>query len=72
MSIRRFRSVLVAAVAVGAAALAAISLNVVLLGWSSSQKEPVGRLTARVGLPAPPTWAIRPTAGPIEDNGADD
>jgi hypothetical protein len=71
VSFRRFRSVLVAAVAVVAAAVAAIILNVVLLGWSS-QKEPVGRLTARVGLPAPPAWAIRPTAGPIEDSGADD
>lgn len=57
---------------VAAAALAAVSLNVLLLGRASSQNDPVGRLLPRAHLPAAPHWTIRPTHGETEDRGQDD
>jgi hypothetical protein len=61
-------ALLVAAVAV----VAAVSLNVLLLGRASTQNDPAGRLTPRVNAPAAPSWIVRPSGGPVEDRGADD
>jgi hypothetical protein len=57
---------------VAAAAAAAIVLNVVLLGRAASQNDPAGRLTPHLGSPPAPAWTVRPTSGPVEDQGADD
>jgi len=55
-----------------AAALAAISLNLLLLERTAKQGDPVGGPTPRGQLPAAPVWTMRPARGPIEDGGADD
>jgi hypothetical protein len=57
---------------VGAAATAAILLNLLLLGNADAQNDPVGRLTLRANLPAAPQWTIRPSHGPVEHDAADD
>jgi hypothetical protein len=57
---------------IGAAATAAILLNLLLLGTAAAQNDPVGRLTPRANLPAAPQWTIRPPHGPVEHDGSDD
>jgi hypothetical protein len=57
---------------VAAAAAAAVALNVILLGNASAGNDPVGRLSPKAKLPAAPSWIIRPTTGPSQDEGADD
>lgn len=64
--------VLLAVLVVGAAATAAILLNLLLLGTAAAQNDPVGKLTPRANLPAAPQWTIRPQRGPIEHDGSDD
>ena len=54
-------------VAIAAAAAAAIVANVLLLGSASAGNDPVGRLSARVHLPAAPHWTVRPTTGRPHD-----
>jgi hypothetical protein len=68
----RVSVLLLGALLVAAAAAAAVLLNLLLLGRASASNDPVGRLTPRANLPAAPQWTIRPTTGPVEDNGADD
>jgi hypothetical protein len=58
--------------AVAAAAAAAIAANVLLLGAAAAGNDPVGRLSPRAHLPAPPHWTVRPTRGHPHDDGADD
>ena len=65
------RTLLVAVIAAVAAA-AAIAANVLLLGSAAASNDPVGRLNARVHLPAAPHWTVRPAAGHAHDRGADD
>jgi hypothetical protein len=69
MSISR---ILLAVVGIGAAAAAAILLNLLLLGNVAAQNDPVGRLTPRANLPAAPHWTIRPANGHVEHDGSDD
>jgi hypothetical protein len=57
---------------VAAAAVAAVALNVLLLGKASAQNDPVGRLQPAKNLPAAPQWTIRPTTGPVHGEGSDD
>jgi hypothetical protein len=64
--------VLLWVLAVAAAALAAVSLNVLLLARASGQNDPVGRLMPRAHLPAAPHWTIRPAYSRNEDRGLDD
>ena len=45
---------------VGAAAAAAIFLNLLLLGNAAAQNDPVGKLTPRANLPAAPAWTVKP------------
>ena len=65
------RTLLVAGVAAVAAA-AAIAANVLLLGSATASNDPVGQLNARVHLPAPPNWTVRPAEGHARDSHADD
>jgi hypothetical protein len=69
MSISR---VLLVVLGAGAAATAAILLNLLLLGNAAAQNDPVGKLTPRANLPAAPQWTIRPATGHVEHDGADD
>jgi hypothetical protein len=55
-----------------AAAVAAVLLNLLLLSSASAGNDPVGQLKPRANLPAAPSWTIRPTTGPVGDEGADD
>jgi hypothetical protein len=64
--------VLLLVLGVGAAATAAILLNLLLLGNAAAQNEPVGKLTPRANLPAAPQWTIRPADGRVGDGGSDD
>ena len=57
---------------VAAAAAAAIAANILLLGNAAATNDPVGRLSPRAHLPAPPPWTIRPITGHPHDEGADD
>jgi len=69
---------LLAVLLVAAAAAAAVALNLLLLGTASAQNDPVGKLSpatnlpAATGLPDAPPWTIRPTTGPVHDEGSDD
>ena len=63
---------LLAALLILAAAAAAVALNVLLLGRASAQNEPVGKLAPAKNLPPAPQWTIRPTTGPVHDEGSDD
>jgi hypothetical protein len=69
MSIPRL---LLVVLGVGAAATAAIVLNLLLLGNAAAQNDPVGRLTPRANLPAAPQWTILPAHGHVEHDGSDD
>ena len=55
-----------------AAATAAIVGNIVLLCSAAATNGPVGRLSPRAQLPAPPHWTVRPATGHPKDEGADD
>jgi hypothetical protein len=57
---------------VAAAAAAAVALNLLLLGKASTRESPVGRLRPAGSVPTAPDWTVRPTTGPIHDEGADD
>jgi hypothetical protein len=57
---------------VAAAAAAAIVANILLLGGATATSGPVGQLSPRTHLPAPPHWTVRPTTGHPADEGADD
>ncbi len=57
---------------VAAAAAAAVALNLLLLGKASAREDPVGRLRPNVNVPTAPDWTVRPTTGPIHDEGSDD
>jgi hypothetical protein len=56
------------------AAIAAVLLNVLLLGRATGANDPVGKLQPRVPIPATPApaWTVRPTHGGAENDGADD
>ncbi len=60
--------------AVGAAATAAIFLNLLLLGNAAAQNDPVGKLSPRAKLPAAPSWTVRPEPAKGHDahDGSDD
>ena len=60
--------------AVGAAATAAIFLNLLLLGNAAAQNDPVGKLSPRANLPAAPSWTVRPEPAQGHDghDGSDD
>ena len=58
--------------AIAAAAAAAVALNLLLLGKAAAQNDPVGKLTPAKHLPAAPQWTVRPTTGPVHDEGSDD
>jgi hypothetical protein len=66
--------VLLVVLGVGAAATAAIFLNLLLLGNAAAQNDPVGKLTPRANLPAAPSWTVRPEPAKGHDgrDGADD
>jgi hypothetical protein len=55
----------------GVAALVAVLVNVVLLNTASGN-DPVGKLSPRAGLPAPPAKVIRPYTGAVEHDDNDD
>ena len=57
---------------IAAAAVAAVALNLLLLGRASAQNDPVGRLSPRAHLPQAPAWTVRPAAHDGERDGADD
>ena len=66
-----------AMIAVLAAAVAAVVLNVVLLNRASSGNDPVGKLGPIARLPAQglrpaPPGIIQPSSGPIRGEGKDD
>jgi hypothetical protein len=69
---------LVALLLLAGAAAAAVALNLLLLGAASAQNDPVGKLSPAKGLPAAtstpaaPPWTVRPTTGPVQDDGSDD
>jgi hypothetical protein len=67
--VRRALSLLVV---LGAAALVAVLVNVVLLMSTASGNDPVGKLSPRAGLPAPPPRVIRPYTGTVEHDDSDD
>lgn len=54
------------------AAAGAIAANLSLLSYASSNNDPVGKLSRRAQLPAPPADVVRPRTGPLEREGADD
>jgi hypothetical protein len=64
--------VLLLVLGVGAAATAAILLNLLLLANAAAQNDPVGKLTPRANLPTAPLWTIRPAHGQVEHDGSDD
>jgi hypothetical protein len=64
--------VLVSVVLVIAAAAAAISANLALLGYGSSSNDPVGKFRPVVHFPAAPADVVTPTRGRIENEGSDD
>lgn len=66
------RRVLLAVLLVAAAAAAAIVANLALLGYASSSKDPVGKLSPRANLPAAPARVVRPMSGTVEHDDADD
>ena len=68
----RLRSLLIGGLVITGAAIAAVSLNLLLLGRASGANDPVGHLQVHTHVPAAPHWTVRPTKGPIEDQGADD
>jgi hypothetical protein len=49
-----------------AGAAVAVLANFALLGAVGSGSDPVGKLSPRVRLPAPPASVIRPHTGPVE------
>jgi hypothetical protein len=55
-----------------AAAFAAVSLNVLLLGRATQANDPVGHLSSRARLPAAPHWTVRPVRSRVESRGFDD
>lgn len=55
-----------------AAAAAAVSINVFMLGRTSATDQPVGKLSPAVHLPAAPHWTVRPRTTRVRDEGADD
>jgi hypothetical protein len=56
-----------------AAAAAAVTVNVILLGTASASNDPVGKLAPQHGnLPAAPRWTLRPQHGHVHDQGEDD
>ena len=64
-------------IAVLAAAVAAVMLNVVLLNRASSGNDPVGKLGPIARLPASglgpaPPGIIQPSTGPVRGEGNDD
>ena len=63
---------LLAVLVIAAAAAAAIALNLILLGKASAQNDPVGKLVPAKNLPAAPQGTVRPTTGPVHDEGSDD
>jgi hypothetical protein len=69
---RRLSTLALAALLIGAAATAAVLVNVLLLGRASASNDPVGRLSPRTHLPAAPAWTVRPVHGEVENDGADD
>ena len=72
MTRRRPFSPLLWILLVGAAATAAASLNLLLLGRASGGNHPVGRLNARASIPAAPHWTIRSVDGRPEGRALDD
>ena len=56
------------------AAVAAVLLNVLLLGRATGANDPVGKLQPLVSIPTStvPTWTVRPAHGESENDGADD
>jgi hypothetical protein len=64
--------ILLVLLGVGAAAAAAILLNLVLLGNAAAHNDPVGKLTSRANLAPAPQWTIRPAHGQVGDDGFDD
>ena len=63
---------LLTVVIVAVAAAAAIGVNLALLGYGSSNNDPVGRFRPVVHFPAAPADVVPPTRGPVENEGADD
>jgi hypothetical protein len=63
---------LLTAALVAAAAAAAIAANLALLGYGSSNNDPVGKFRPVVHFPAAPADVVPPTHGPVENEGADD
>jgi hypothetical protein len=61
-----------AALAIAAAVVAAVLLNLSLLGNGGSGSDPVGKLSPKAPLPAAPPGVVRPETGPVEHDGADD
>jgi hypothetical protein len=57
---------------IAAAAAAAVALNLLLLGKASARETPVGKLRPGGNIPTAPLWTVRPTTGPVHDEGADD
>ena len=65
--------VLLAVLGACAAAVAAILLNLLLLGSAAAQNDPVGKLTPRANLPAaPPVDDPAIVHDHVEHDGADD
>ena len=56
------------------AAVAAVLLNVLLLGRATGANDPVGRLQPRISTPTTPApaWTLRPATGETENDGSDD
>lgn len=55
-----------------AAAAAAITANLALLGYGSSSNEPVGKFRPVVHFPAAPADIVTPTHGRVDNEGDDD
>ncbi len=68
------RRIVLAVLLVAAAATAAITANLALLGYASARHDPVGKLTPRLRLnvPAAPADVVRPEHGHIDDPDSDD
>ena len=62
----------VALLLIAGAAAAAIAINLALIGYGSSNNDPVGKLSPRANLPAAPADVVRPQTGPVGREGADD
>lgn len=65
-------SQVIAALAVVAAVVAAVLVNLVLLGRGGTSNDPVGKLSPRAPLPAAPPGVVRPDTGPVEHDDSDD